>query len=356
MSAAALCIACNEKPMELSMIVGTYTDTESEGVYSYTFDCATAEATATGGMAVVCNPSYLEVSPDGKFIYAVTEVSDNRAALSSYHFDKGKGTLTLINREPTIGSDPCFVSTNGKLVLTANYGGTLSAFPVTQGGILSQPSIFYGSLGGPDTIRQAKPHIHCAIFTPDGKYVFASDFSADRLIRYDVSEDGTNLTESGISFPTPSDCGPRHLVFSKDGQHLYMLGELSGAVTLYDCNDGELVMRQTIKADRAGSRGAGDIHISPDGRFLYASCRLINDGIAIFSINDDGTLTDAGYVNTGIHPRNFNITPDGKYLLCACRDSNRIEIYSIDPTTGMLTNTGRRIDIAKPVCIKFIFG
>ncbi|MDD6837693.1 MAG: beta-propeller fold lactonase family protein, partial [bacterium] len=97
-----------------------------------------------------------------------------------------------------------------------------------------------------------------------------------------------------------------------------------------------------------------DIHITPDGGFLYASNRLQGDGIAIFSIDQaTGELTKVGYQLTGIHPRNFLITPDGKFLLCACRDSDLTQIFSIDPETGLLTDTGRSIASSKPVCLKF---
>jgi 6-phosphogluconolactonase len=108
-------------------------------------------------------------------------------------------------------------------------------------------------------------------------------------------------------------------------------------------------------ADEGGGHGSADIHISPDGKFLYASHRLKKDGISIFKINsENGKLTKAGYQQTGIHPRNFNITPNGKYILVACRDSNRIEIYYRNGKTGMLTYTNKMIALSKPVCIQFL--
>ena len=104
-----------------------------------------------------------------------------------------------------------------------------------------------------------------------------------------------------------------------------------------------------------GAKGSGDIHISPDGKFLYASNRLKADGLAIFSIHpENGMLTKVGYQLTGIHPRNFIITPNGKYLLVACRDSNEIQIYERDTDTGLLTDIRKDIKVVKPVCIKFV--
>jgi 6-phosphogluconolactonase (cycloisomerase 2 family) len=120
-------------------------------------------------------------------------------------------------------------------------------------------------------------------------------------------------------------------------------------VAVFDYNAGHLTLRQVVKADRLNARGAADIHLSPDGKFLYASLRLQNDGIAIFSVQPDGTLAEVGYQHTGAHPRNFAITKD--LAIVACRDSDEIEIYGRDPATGLLTDTGRRISLPKPVFV-----
>lgn len=126
-------------------------------------------------------------------------------------------------------------------------------------------------------------------------------------------------------------------------------------VTVFGCRDGNLTELQSIAADTVGARGSADIHISPDGRFLYASNRLKADGMAIFRINaEDGRLTKAGYRLTGIHPRNFAITPNGKFVLVACRDSRAIQVYERDEESGLLTNTNKDIPVDRPVCIKFV--
>jgi 6-phosphogluconolactonase (cycloisomerase 2 family) len=137
--------------------------------------------------------------------------------------------------------------------------------------------------------------------------------------------------------------------------YAYVINELSGKVTAFQYTDGQLKVIQNIEADSVRAQGSADIHISPDGKFLYASNRLKEDGIAIFSINGkDGTLTQKGYQHTGIHPRNFIITPNGRFLLVACRDSNVIQIYERDINTGLLTDTRKDIKLSKPVCIKFV--
>ena len=134
-----------------------------------------------------------------------------------------------------------------------------------------------------------------------------------------------------------------------------MIGELSGRVAAMRYEEGNLVPFQFIEADPFHAAGSADIHISPDGQFLYASNRLLGDGIAIFEIDQtSGKLEKLGYRLTGIHPRNFNITPNGKLLLCACRDSNVIQVFRRDMQTGFLHDTEQDIHTSKPVCLLFL--
>jgi 6-phosphogluconolactonase (cycloisomerase 2 family) len=147
------------------------------------------------------------------------------------------------------------------------------------------------------------------------------------------------------------DYGPRHLLFDASGTHLYVIGELSGDITVFDYKNGALTEKQVVKADRLDARGAADIHLSPDGKFLYASLRLKGDGIAIFEVAENGTLAYVGYQATGPHPRNFNITPNGRFVLVACRDNDSIEVYSRDAATGLLAPTGYRIPQTRPVFV-----
>lgn len=340
---------------ELTMLVGTYTSGNSKGIYTFRFNEETGIATPLSEIEA-SNPSYLTLSADNRFVYAVSEQNDTTAAINAFAFDEKEGTLRLLNSQKTMGEDPCYVATNGKKVLTANYsGGTMSVFPIRYDGSLgTADTLFQGSALGPDTDRQATPHIHCTVFSPDSNYIFATDFSADRILRYAVhpKEDLPKPLSETVDIQSGS--GPRHLIFSKNGKYAYLINELSGKVIAFAYTDGRLNQIQTIAADTIQARGSADIHLSPDGKYLYASNRLKEDGIAIFEVNQEkGTLAKVGYQLTGIHPRNFNITPNGKYLLVACRDSNVIQVFQRDIVTGLLRNTGKDIKIDKPVCIQF---
>ena len=348
---------------ELTMLVGTYTAGTSKGIYSFRFNEETGTSTALSAVEVE-NPSYLVPSADGKFVYAVSEFNNEQAAANAFAFDKEKGTFQLLNSQKTGGEDPCYIITNGQNVVTANYsGGSISVFPIAKDGSLLPASDvikFEGS--GADKERQEKSHLHCVRITPDGKYLLADNLGTDQIHKFIINpsanaenKESFLKEEAPAAFTVEAGSGPRHLTFAPNGNYAYLINELSGTVIAFEYKDGNLEEIQTIAADTVGAKGSGDIHISPDGKFLYASNRLKADGIAIFRINpDNGMLTKAGYQLTGIHPRNFIITPNGKYLLVACRDDNTIQVYERDADTGLLTDIHKDIKVDKPVCIKFV--
>ncbi|GAB6007962.1 lactonase family protein [Dysgonomonas reticulitermitis] len=346
----------------LYLIVGTYTTGESEGIYVYQFDTVSGYSTYKS-KAKITNPSYLAISKDEKYVYAVSETGDDKASANAFAFDKEKGELSLLNTEPTKGADPCYIIVDnaGKHVVTANYsGGSITVFEVKEDGSLATASQYISFTGrGVDPDRQQKPHLHCVTYSPDEKYLFANDLGTDKIHKFDVNPNKQgNYLDAGIpaAFKVADGSGPRHLQFHPNGKFAYLINEISGAVIAFDYNShtGDLIQIQSIQADTLNAKGSGDIHITPDGRFLYASNRLKGDGLAIFSINQhNGILTKVGYQETGIHPRNFVITPNGKFLLVASRDNNVIQVFLIDKNTGLLENTNKDIELDKPVCLKF---
>ena len=348
----------------LYMLVGSYGPADQEGIKVYKFNQAIGEGQYVSGVKGISNPSYQTVSKDGKRVYSVGEDDGGTASAHTLTFDAATGTLTLINSQPTQGAAPCHIALSPEedYVVTANYNGSnISLFPLDGKGRLKpgQTIGFEGS--GPDKERQAIPHLHFVYFTPDNHYLLANDLGTDRIHRFPL-----NTRQKGSNTPlvdrqrasdirlTPGS-GPRHAVFSADGRFAYLITELSGEVMAFTYDGDSLSLMQTIQADTLDARGSADIHLSPDGRFLYASNRLKGDGLAIFRVNpEDGTLSKAGYQPTGIHPRNFVLTPNGQYLLVACRDTDEIQIFARDASTGLLTDTGRRIKTTKPVCLNFI--
>lgn len=340
----------------ITMFVGTYTGGDSEGIYVCKFDQCTGKiASPLICGAALPNPSYLKVTPDGKRLYAVSETADSAAALNAYAFDKVSGVLRPLSPPcPTLSQDPCYVDVCGSLAVTANYsGGNISVFRLEPSGGVSGNGpvrIHSGFTGGPDTLRQATPHAHCSIFSPDGRYLLMTDFSSDRILTFSVSADSLAFVSACVLAPN---YGPRHIVFANNDSLAYVIGELSGTITAMKFDGGKLHPFQTVVCDTLHARGSADIRISPDNRFLYASNRLKGDGIAVFSITGDGSLTKKGYRDTGRHPRNIAITPNGKYLLAACKDDGTIQVFRRNKLTGELTYLPNDISLDSPVCIAF---
>lgn len=335
----------------LTMAVGTYTDSGSYGIYSIRFNQSTGEAVVLDSLKM-SNPSFLTFSDDARCIYAVNENGGADAALSAVRFSPSTGHMTLINTVRTFGADPCYVEIDGKVALTANYtGGSMTVFPINDDGSLGEKLFLFSGTTGGKHPRQSTAHVHTARFF-DKNTILATDFSADRLLRFHVN--GTAVTDDGVAGFTLPSSGPRHLEFLRKKDFVYAINELAGTVTVFRNTGKDLERIQTIVSDSLGGRGCADIHLSPDGRFLYASNRLKGDGISVFKVDrKKGTLQKTGYVLTGEHPRNFAITPNGRFLLCACRDSNVIQVFAVDRKSGMLKDTNRNIPLKKPVCIRF---
>jgi len=361
--ALMLCACTSMKQKEtmekMYLMVGSYATPEEEGIKVYAWDGEKGEAAYVSGLKGISNPSYQVVSADGERVYSVGEDDGLTSTAHALSFDKSQGRLALMNTQLTQGGAPCYInlSPNEHFVITANYmGGSISVLPTETSGRLGENVSTFAFEGeGVLKERQSQPHLHCVEFTPDGKFLLANDLGTDKIHVFPLTSGG-KLDEMGtFDVELEAGSGPRHLCFSKDGRFAYLINELSGKVTALSYKGDTLTPIQYIEADTVNAQGSADIHLSPDGKFLYASNRLKADGIAIFSVNQEtGILTKVGYQLTGIHPRNFIVTPDGRFLLVACRDSNAIQIFRRNEKTGLLVDTGKTIETSKPVCLKFL--
>ncbi|MDR1437095.1 MAG: lactonase family protein [Candidatus Symbiothrix sp.] len=342
------------------LIAGSYSDGTTSGISVYRFDTKTGDFEYVSDTKGILNPSYIAVSPDEKTVYSVNETRGG--AVCSFRFDKTTGALDFLNTQPATGADPCYISLNREqtFLVTANYsGGSLSVFPLNRDGSI-RALTQYWDMNEPETESPAS-HIHTAVFSPDEKRLLVTDLGKDKIYSFKTGfrANGTFLVrDTEASGVLEAGSGPRHLAFHPNGKYLYSINEPAGTVTVFRYRKGNLSPVQTVASDTTagtGGKGSADIHISPDGKFLYSSNRLKADGIAIFSIHPrNGRLTPAGYQPTGIHPRNFILTPDGGFLLCANRNSNQIQIFERDRETGLLRDTGKTIAVNQPACLKWI--
>lgn len=356
---AFICNAQNSK-----LIIGTYTSGKSEGIYVYDFNTSTGDNHFISSIKS-SNPSFLAVSPNKKFVYAVNENGDsvnNGGTVSAYKFNKRKGKLNFINQQSSKGNDPCYISIDktGKWTVAGNYsGGSFSILAVNKNGNVSPAATTVQHSGKSiNKQRQEKAHVHTAVFSSDNKYLLVADLGIDKLMLYRFDEiTGTVTEDAAASVSVSGGSGPRHVAIHPSQKFVYLTEELSGTVAAFNfAADGKLKMFQTISAvpeSYKGSFGGADIHVSPDGKFLYASNRGELNDLIIFSIDTaTGVLNVVGHQSTlGIKPRNFNFDPSGNFLLVANQESDNIVIFSVDHQTGLLKDTGKRINVPNPVCI-----
>lgn len=348
--------------MNYYLVIGTYTRGNSEGLYVYKMNTATGEVSYVS-KATAANPSFLDISPDEKFVYAVNEDANDKGSVSVFAFDKSNGALTYIDKQTSGGDHPCYIAVNktGKWVAAANYsGGSFSTLPIMANGTLGTPTTIQHTGSSVNKERQEKPHVHSTVFSPDDKYIFVPDLGLDKVMIYAFNAGSGKPEPAPVPFAaTTPGSGPRHFTFHPNGKLAYLIEEMGGAVSAYKYSDGKLTLIQNIStypADFTGKKWSADIHVSPDGKFLYATNRQPANSIAIFSIDKkSGKLKALGYESTkGEVPRNFTIDPSGNFLLVANQESDSIVIFKRNKKTGLLTDTGNRIKVGKPVCLKWV--
>ena len=354
---------------EYWLYAGTYTNQQSKGIYGFRFDSDAGKLTAVGLAAESASPSFLAASPDGRFLYAVNEVSEYKGrpsgSVSAFRIDRKTGQLIPLNTVSSGGPGPCHLAAEktGRCVLVANYaGGSVAALPIGPDGRLGEAASFFqhrGSGAQPD--RQAGPHAHCIAFSPDNRFALVADLGLDQVLVYRLDAARARLAPNEPAFAkTTPGAGPRHLAFHPNGRMVYSVNELQSSITVFDYarESGRLRERQTISTLPEGFQGASaaaEIAVHSSGKFLYASNRG-DDSIAVFAIDPSGSsLHSIQHVPTGGKtPRNFAIDPTGKYLLAANQDSNNIVVFKIEPATGRLAPSGQPVASPTPVCLTFV--
>src|SRR5215469_5058576 len=364
-------VFAKERADNYLLFVGTYTDTKaaSKGIYVYRYNASSGQLTSLGVAAETPNPSYLAVDPTHKFLYAVNELEDYKGeksgAVTAFSIDRKTGKLTKLNDVASRGEDPCYISLDntGRYVLVANYtSGSVAVFPAQKDGSLGEASAFVRHQGsGPNKERQEGPHAHYIRTTADNRFAVVSDLGLDKLLVYGFDATRGSLTPNDPpAADLPPGEGPRHVTFAPNNRFAYTVNELKSTVTAFtfDARAGVLKAFQTVSTLPKGFNGQNDgaeIHVHPNGRFLYTSNRG-HDSIAEFSIDPStGRVTLVhNFSIQGKTPRDFELDPAGRHLLAAGQDSNNIVVFRIDPTTGELRPAGQKIEVPAPVGLTFV--
>jgi 6-phosphogluconolactonase len=357
---STLAFSTMEAQNKFNLLVGTYTNTcDSKGIYVYEFDANSGNFKLKNTSESI-SPSYLSVSADNKFIYAVNE-NGTQSTVSAFGYNSKSGKVNFLNNNASLGADPCHIINDAQNVIVANYsGGSIAIFKKKPDGSITEVQQLIQHEGkGPNAARQEKAHVHMVVFSPDKKFVLSNDLGLDKVFIYKYNPASKNeiLTLKG-SVDVKAGSGPRHLTFSKDGKFVYLVQELDGTLTTFSYDKTgslKLIAETSILAkDFKGGTGAAAIKISPDGKFLYVTDRVDANNISVYKILKNGKIELVEQQSTlGKGPRDFAIDPTGNYLLVGHQYTNNIVVFKRNKVTGKLTDTGKKIELCSPVGLLF---
>lgn len=364
MAAAACGVAAAVQAEPLTVFFGTG-GAPAKGIYRASFDTQTGKLGPAELAAEIGGPGFLALHPDGSMLYAVAD-GEGGQGVTGYRIGRD-GALTPFTASPTGDGQACHVEVHpsGRFLLTAQYGGgSVALFPLDGEGRLGAATLQEHPAPGSGVVagRQKAPHPHCCRFSPDGRYALVPDLGLDGIVIYRVDAAAQTVVRHGFA-KAPPGAGPRHMRFSTDGRFIYLLNELSLAVSAYAWDTAAGTARllattptlsEAVKAGEAHNSGA-EILTHPGGRFLYTSNRG-HDSVTVFRAEPATAALEAVQVQPvrGAFPRNINLSPDGGWLLAAGADSGTVAVHKVDPETGRLTYQTRNvIQVPAPICVLF---
>jgi 6-phosphogluconolactonase len=361
--------------------IGTYTrdapggdsgKAQSEGIYVAEVD------QESGGLELIQtvpsdNPSFLALSPDERFLFAINEVADfdgeEAGSVEAYRIDQESGAIELINRQALPGPIPAHlvVDPSGKYLVVALYiGASYVVLPIGEDGSLGAPVDEVKQQGsGPNEQRQEAPHPHASTFDPAGRYLATADLGIDKVEIFEL-QDGKLAKVSEVAMEPGA--GPRHVAFNPDGTMLYVINELNATIAAlpYDADSGKLgepvATVPTVPDDFPEAKSTAEILVHPSGDFLYGTNRRFSDhpaadSIAVFRLDEQGVPERVQLVTENIaFPRAIQLDPTGAWLYALNQKGDSIVQFAIDQETGELTPTGNVAEIPTPVSLVFTTG
>lgn len=362
MSASQSQGASSSKHANYFVYVGVY----GKGVYAYRYTSGNPNLESIGLVGEVVNPSFLATDPKNRYLYAVSELEGKvDGGVAAFAIDRHSGKLQPLNHRSSAGIAPCHLAVDhtSKMLVAANYTtGSVPAFPIERDGSLGEMSALmtaHGSSVNPE--RQEGPHAHETVISADNRLLYVPDLGLDQIRVYKLNPQHGTLIPSDPPFvKVEPGSGPRHIVFSPNEQHAYVVNELKSAVYVFNHNTktGELQQVQTVSTlpqGFSGENAPAEILIDKAGKFLYASNRGPGT-IAVFAIDaDSGTLKQVQVAATGgTFPRGVEIDPTGRFLFAGDQKADQFVIFQIDLTNGQLSLTGKVFNVPSPVAFLFV--
>ena len=338
--------------------------TGAEGIYRADLDRETGKLSPVRLVGEEQNAGFLALSSDSKVVVSTAKV-EKLGAVASWRVTKDG--VELINRSTYQGGGLCQVSIDAtnRMVMGADYGGgKLVSFPIDESGKLgANASLHQHEVIDPRPSPQNLPRVHATWPGPENKFAYVPDLGIDRVKIYTMHPAKGTLTPVGAAVSPPGS-GPRHMKFSLDGKHAYVLNELTLSVTVFKRNSktGALTEVQTVSVFEKGSEkdkmSCSEILVSKDGKFVYTGNRDLKgperDSVSALAVQEDGTLKHLQTVPSGVWiVRNIALSPEGDFILASGQRSNQVTSIKVDPTTGKMTPTGHSTPVPKAMCVVF---
>ncbi len=352
LSAFIACI-CYHINAQTSLWLGSYSPNTAHGIYLLELNQQSGSLQVKDSIAVR-NASFLTLSQKG-ILYSVEEETTGLV----HSINTNVTPYIIQSSQPSNGMHPCYIALDQteQWLAVGNYSsGNLTLYPVLEDGSIGKAAQIIQHSGKSINVqRQEGPHVHATVFSPDNKFLLVPDLGTDSVNVYAFDAARGTLEHTSLSIPFTRGGGPRHLAFHPTSKWLYVLGELNGQINVYDYSSGSFVNTQVVVALPEGYRGnvwGADIHVSHDGRHLYASQRDPLNSIMHFSIDAKGSLELQSITPTGGKtPRNFIITKDDQYLLAENQQSKNIVVFKRSPESGLLEYINQLESVTHPVCL-----
>ncbi|RYD46351.1 MAG: lactonase family protein, partial [Verrucomicrobiaceae bacterium] len=339
-------------------------NTQSKGIYLADFDSATGTLSQPELVAEYRNPGFLALHPTKPLLYACgqpnNEFPDKSNSVAAWSIGE-KHKLEFLGEASAGGRGACHIAidSTGRTAAIANYGdGSFSTIRLGEDGVPGAVATLIQSKGsGPNKQRQDGPHAHGVYFDKANKHLFMPDLGLDKVLVHPFDAATSKLGDALAPLETKPGAGPRHMAFSPDEKHAYVINELDNTVLAASYADGKFTpigTSPTLPDDFKEWNTTSEIEVHPDGKFVYASNRGHNS-IVVFARNvETGALTFVQHAPSGGKtPRHFKIDPTGKWLLCAHQDSHTISVLKLDPETGKLGEPSNTVSSPSPICLIF---
>ena len=340
---------------------------DAKGIYRADFDAASGKLTAPTLAAEYNSPGFLALHPEKPILYSIGNPKkpfpNGSGSVAAFSIADDH-SLKFLADASCGGRGPCHlvVDATGKTLAVANYGdGSIVTITLDKDGLPGKAaSIILNKGEGPNTQRQDGPHAHGLYFDKANKHLFVPDLGLDTTLVYQFDA-GTSVIRphNPVGLKSAPGAGPRHMDFSPDEKHAYVINELDNTILAasYNAEKGTLTEIQTVPtlpADFKGQNTTAEIEVHSNGKFVYGSNRG-HDSIVVYARDPEtGKLTFVQHAPCGGKtPRHFAIDPSGKWLLCGHQGSNTISVLPLDPATGKLGAPTSTVDCPAPICILF---